>query len=216
MRTIDARVVGGVLLIGFGLLFFLQTLGVIQALGSGFLWGVLFGAAGLMFLYAFLRDREQRWAIFPAMPMLGIAALMLLNAIAPALAGVIGGGLVLGLVSLGFWMVYYVRRDFWWAIIPGGAIATTAIIALLSNVVPAVETTALMLLGVGLTFLVLYFLPEGRGRQPWAIIPGGILIIIAALTGIAFGTMARFFWPLVFILGGLFLVLRSRKSTPSA
>ncbi|MBF8256722.1 MAG: hypothetical protein HW375_1629 [Anaerolineales bacterium] len=216
MRTIDARVVGGVLLIGFGLLFFLQTLGVTQALGSGFLWGVLFGAAGLLFLYAFLRDREQWWAIFPAMPMLGIAALMLLNAIAPALAGVIGGGLFLGLVSLGFWMVYYVRRDFWWAIIPGGAIATTAIIALLSNVVPAVETTALMLLGVGLTFLVLYFLPEGRGRQPWAIIPGGILIIIAALTGIAFGTMARFFWPLVFILGGLFLILRSRKSTPSA
>ncbi len=215
MRTIDARVVGGVLLIGFGLLFFLQTLGVIQALGSGFLWGVLFGAAGLLFLYAFLRDREQWWAIFPAMPMLGIAALMLLNAIAPALAGVIGGGLFLGLVSLGFWMVYYVRRDFWWAIIPGGAVATTAVIALLANIVPAAETAALMLLGVGLTFLVLYFLPEGRGRQPWAIIPGGILIIIAALTGIAFGTMARFFWPLVFILGGLFLVLRSRKSTPS-
>ena len=215
MRTIDARVVGGVLLIGFGILFFLQSLGVTQALGSGFLWGVLFGAAGLLFLYAFLRDREQWWAIFPAMPMLGIATLMLLDAIAPAVSAVVGGALFLGLVSLGFWMVYYVRRDFWWAIIPGGAIATTAVIALLANIVPAAETTALMLMGVGLTFLVLYFLPEGRGRQPWAIIPGGILIIIAALTGIAFGTMARFFWPLVFIVGGLFLVLRSRKSTPS-
>jgi len=216
MRTIDARVVGGVLLIGFGLLFFLQSLGVTQALGSGFLWGVLFGAAGLLFLYAFLRDREQWWAIFPAMPMLGIATLMLLDAIAPAVSAVVGGALFLGLVSLGFWMVYYVRRDFWWAIIPGGAVGTTAVIALLANIVPAAETTALMLMGVGLTFLVLYFLPEGRGRQPWAIIPGGILIIIAALTGIAFGTMARFFWPLVFIIGGLFLVLRSRKSTPSA
>jgi len=216
MRTIDARVVGGVLLIGFGLLFFLQTLGVTQALGSGFLWGVLFGAAGLLFLYAFLRDREQWWAIFPAMPMLGIATLMLLDAIAPAVSAVVGGALFLGLVSLGFWMVYYVRRDFWWAIIPGGAVGTTAVIALLANIVPAAETTALMLMGIGLTFLVLYFLPEGRGRQPWAIIPGGILIIIAALTGIAFGTMARFFWPLVFIIGGLFLVLRSRKSTPSA
>ena len=216
MRTIDARVVGGVLLIGFGLLFFLQSLGVTQALGSGFLWGVLFGAAGLLFLYAFLRDRDQWWAIFPAMPMLGIATLMLLDAIAPAVSAVVGGALFLGLVSLGFWMVYYVRRDFWWAIIPGGAVGTTAVIALLANIVPAAETTALMLMGIGLTFLVLYFLPEGRGRQPWAIIPGGILIIIAALTGIAFGTMARFFWPLVFIIGGLFLVLRSRKSTPSA
>src|SRR3990172_7356084 len=139
MRTIDARVVGGVLLIGFGLLFFLQSLGVTQGLGSGFLWGVLFGAAGLLFLYAFLRDREQ-----------------------------------------------------WWAIIPGGAVGTTAVIALLANIVPAAETTALMLLGIGLTFLVLYFLPEGRGRQPSAIIPPRILIIIAALTGIAFCTIAPF------------------------
>jgi len=216
MRTIDARVLGGALLVGFGVLFFLQSLGWLQGLGSGFMWGILFAAAGFLFLYVFLRDREQWWAIFPAMPMLGIAALMLLDAIAPAVSAVVGGALFLGLVSLGFWMVYYVRRDFWWAIIPGGVVAATAVIALLANIVPAVETTALLLLGVGLTFLVLYFLPEGRGRQPWAIIPGGILIIIGALTGIAFGTMARFFWPLVFILGGLVLVLRSRKSTPSA
>jgi hypothetical protein len=216
MRTIDARVVGGVLLVGFGLLFFLQSLGMLRSFGSEFVWGLLFAVAGFLFLYVFLRDREQWWAIFPAMPMLAVAALMLLQAIAPALADVIGAALFLSLVSLGFWMVYAVRRDFWWAIIPGGAIATTAVIALLANVVPAAESTALMLLGIGLTFLVLYFLPEGRGRQPWAIIPGGILIIIAALTGIAFGTMARLFWPLLFIVGGLFLVLRSRKSTPSA
>jgi hypothetical protein len=216
MRTIDARVVGGVLLVGFGLLFFVQSLGLLQGLGSEFLWGVLFAAAGLLFLYAFLKDREQWWAILPAMPMLGVGALLLLDALAPAVSAVIGGALFLGLVSLGFWVVYSVRRDFWWAIIPGGVVATMAVIALLANVMPAAETTALMLLGIGLTFLVLYFLPEDRGRQPWAIIPGGILIIIAALTGIAFGTMARFFWPLVFILGGLYLVLRSRKSTPSA
>jgi hypothetical protein len=216
MRSIDARVVGGVLLVGFGILFFLQSLGLLQPLGFGFLWGVAFAAAGLIFLYVFLRDREQWWAIFPAMPMLAVASLILLDAIAPAAADVIGGSLFLGLVSLGFWMVYFVRRDFWWAIIPGGAIATLAVIALLANFIPAVESTALLLLGVGLTFLLLYFLPPERGRQPWAIIPGGILIIVAALTGIAFGTMARIFWPIVFIAGGLFLLLRARRTTPSA
>ena len=216
MRTIDARVIGGVLLVGFGLLFYLQTLGVLQSFGSELLWGILFGVAGFLFLVVFLRDREQWWAIFPAMPMLGVASLLLLQAVAPALADIIGAALLLGLISLGFWMVYAVRRDFWWAIIPGGVIASTAVIALLANVVPAAESTALLFLGIGLTFLVLYFLPEAGGRQPWAIIPGGILILIAALTGIAFGTMARFFWPLVFIIAGLVLVLRSRRSTPSA
>jgi hypothetical protein len=213
MRTYDARVVGGVLLVGFGLVFFLQSMGILPALGSQFLWGLIFAAAGFAFLYAFLRDREQWWALFPAMPLLGLAGLMLLDVLAPAVSAIVGGALFLGMVSLSFWLVYWVRRDFWWAIIPGGAIATTAVIALLGAIIPGAETAALLLLGVGLTFLVLYFLPEDRGRQPWAIIPGGILIIIAALTGIAFGTTARYFWPVVFIAGGLFLILRSRKTT---
>jgi hypothetical protein len=213
MKSYDARIVGGILLVGFGLVFFLQSMGILPPLGSQFLWGLTFGAGGFAFLYAFLRDREQWWALFPAMPLLGLSALMLLNVLAPSLSEIVGGALFLGMVSLSFWLVYAVRREFWWAIIPGGAIATTAVVALLATVVPAAETAALMLLGVGLTFLVLYFLPEDRGRQPWAIIPGGILIIIAALTGIAFGTTARFFWPIVFIAGGLFLILRSRRTT---
>ena len=213
MKSYDARIVGGILLVGFGLVFFLQSMGILPPLGSQFLWGLLFGAGGFAFLYPFLRDREQWWALFPAMPLLGLSGLMLLNVLAPSLSAIVGGALFLGMVSLSFWLVYAVRREFWWAIIPGGAIATTAVVALLAAVVPAAETAALMLLGVGLTFLVLYFLPEDRGRHPWAIIPGGILIIIAALTGIAFGTTARFFWPIVFIAGGLFLILRSRRTT---
>jgi hypothetical protein len=212
-RSIDARVVGGALLVGFGLLFFLQSLGYLHTVGSTFLWGVLFGAAGLVFLYVFLNDREQWWAVFPAMPLLGVASVLLLDALAPSLAESIGGFVLLGLISLGFWMVYAVRREFWWAIIPGGVIATTAVIALLANIVPAAEITALLFLGIGVTFLVLYLLPRDRGGQVWAIIPGGILIFIATLTGIAFGTMARFFWPLVFIAGGLLLILRGRRST---
>ena len=85
MRTIDARVIGGVLLVGFGVLFYLQMLGLLQSFGSELLWGILFGVAGFLFLYVFLRDREQWWAIFPAMPLLGVAGILLLQAIAPLL-----------------------------------------------------------------------------------------------------------------------------------
>jgi hypothetical protein len=215
MKSYDARVVGGLLLVGFGLVFFLQTLGVLPPMGSEFLWALLFAAGGFAFLYAFLRDREQWWALFPAMPMLGVAALLLLDTLAPKLTGVVGAPLFLGMVSLAFWLVYLIRREFWWAIIPGGIIATTALVALLGSVLPPAEATALLFLGIGATFLVLYFLPEDGGRQPWGIIPGGILILLAAFAGLAFGTTARLFWPLVFIVGGLVLILRSRR-TPSA
>ena len=216
MRTYDARIVAGTLLVGFGLVFFVQSLGLLQPVGSGFLWGLLFAAGGFAFLYAFLRDRQQWWAVIPAMPLLGVAGVLLLDALAPFLAQAIGGALFLGLMSLAFWLIYAVRRDFWWAIIPAGILSTTAVIALLANFLPGVEATALLLLGIGLTFLVLYLLPPGGGHQPWAIVPGGILIIVAALTGVAFGTMARFVWPIVFMAGGLLLILRSRTTHPSA
>jgi hypothetical protein len=89
-----------------------------------------------------------------------------------------------------------------------GAVATVAD-ALLSSVLPGGEVSAILFLGIGLTFLVLYFLPADRGHQPWAIIPGGILIIMAALAGLAFGTAGRFVWPILLMAGGAFLVFRA-------
>ena len=34
--------------------------------------------------------------------------------------GAWGGALFLGSIGLAFWVIYFVRRDFWWAVIPGG------------------------------------------------------------------------------------------------
>jgi hypothetical protein len=214
MRQTDGRIIGGALLIALGILFYLQTLGRISFIGFAGVFGVLFGIAGLAFLYVFVRDRNQWWAILPGLPLLGVSGLLLLDDLAPSISDVFGGALFLGLVSLAFWLVYWVRRDFWWAIIPGGAVATVAVIALLSGVLPGGEVSAILFLGIGLTFLVLYFLPADRGHQPWAIIPGGILIIMAALAGLAFGTAGRFVWPILLMAGGAFLVLRALRSSP--
>ena len=214
MQRTDGRAIAGALLIGVGLLLFLQSLGRIEFSGFATLWGVIFGVSGLAFLYVFLRDRRQWWAVFPGLPLLGASGLLLLNDLAPSVRDLFGGALFLSLVSLSFWLVYWVRRDFWWAIIPGGTLATLAVIALLSNVMPGAESSAVLFLGIGLTFLVLCFLPPGGGRQPWAIIPGGILIVMAALTGIAFGTVGRYLWPVLLIAGGGYLVLRAMRSSP--
>jgi len=213
MQRTDGRAIAGALLIGLGLLLFLQSLGRIDFFGFSTLWGLIFGVAGLGFLYVFLRDRSQWWVVFPGLPLLGASGLLLLNQLVPSVMDLIGGALFLSMVSLAFWLVYWVRRDFWWAIIPGGAVATVALIALLSNVVPAAETSPVLFLGIGLTFLSLYFLPTSCGRQTWAVIPGGILIVMAGLTGIAFGSAGRYLWPLLLIAGGGFLVLRAMRSS---
>jgi len=214
MRQIDARATAGALLIGLGLLFLLQTQGRIEFFGYRALWGVIFGVAGLGFLYVFVRDRNQWWAVFPGLPLLGVSGLLLLDELVPSATAFFGGALFLSLVSLAFWLVYWARREFWWAIIPGGSTATLAVIALLSNVLPGAETSAVLFLGIGLTFMVLYALPADRGRQPWAVIPGGILILIGAITGLAFGSVARFVWPVILIAGGGFLVFRAMRAAP--
>ena len=90
-----------------------------------------------------------------------------------------------------------------------------AVIALLSNLLPGAEASAVLFLGIGLTFMALYSLPSDRGRQPWAVIPGGILILIGGITGVAFGSVARYLWPLVLMAGGGFLVFRALRTSPS-
>jgi len=214
MRQTDGRIIAGGILIGLGVLFFVQSLAGADFIGLGGLWGVIFGIAGFGFLYVYLRDRSQWWAVIPALPLLGLAALLLLGDVAPGVRDVFGGALFLGSISLAFWIVYWIRRDFWWAIIPGGVVATLAVIALLSNILPGGETGSVLFLGIGLTFLILYFLPSDRGHQPWAIIPGGILVVFAGLIGLAFGAASRFLWPLLLIAAGAFLVFRSMRSSP--
>lgn len=212
MRRFDARVIGGSLLIGLGLLFLAQNMGWISFVGMDTLWGVIFLGAGLSFLYVFRQTREQWWAVIPGMSLVGLGTVLLLGSILPGLA-IIGGGVFLGSVSAAFWLVYWTRRDFWWAIIPAGIVGTMAVIALLSEMLPGAEVTALMFLGIGATFLVLYLLPPERGHQPWAIIPAAILIILSAFTGLAFGTIGRFFFPAILIAGGIYLVYRASRGT---
>lgn len=216
MNRFDGRIVAGLVLIGFGALFFLQTVGLIPNVGIAGLWTVLFGGAGLIFLFVFVRDRSQWWAVLPGLPLMGLAGLLMTDALPVAMAPV-GPAIFLGSISVAFWLVYWVRRDFWWAIIPGGAVATVTLLILLEPLVPEGQAMGLVFLGMGLTFLALYLLPPGGGRQPWAIYPAAVLLILAAAFSLAFGVVGRFLLPLAIMVIGAYLVYRAwrRPSSPS-
>jgi hypothetical protein len=171
----------------------------------------------LTFLFVFVRDREQWWAVLPGLPLLGLAGLLLIDALGLSMTPA-GPALLLGSISVAFWLVYWVRRDFWWAIIPGGTVATVTLMILLESLIPGGQIVGLIFLGIGLTFLALYFLPADGGRQPWAIYPAAVLLILAAAFSLAFGVVGRFLLPLAIILVGAYMVYRTwrRPSSPSA
>jgi len=99
MRRFEVRVVGAILLIGVGILFLLQNLGVLGA-SSAILWALLFAVGGAVFFYVFLTDRTNWWAVIPGFVLLGIAGLIALSELAPEVEGAWGGALFLGCIGL--------------------------------------------------------------------------------------------------------------------
>lgn len=76
---------------------------------------------------------------------------------------------------------------------------------------------ALLFVGLGLVFFLLYFLDQKR-RQWWALIPGSVLLVFGLLA-LSTGGVAESesqagllrWWPLTLILAGLLVGLRPRR-----
>lgn len=204
MKRMDTGFALGLLLTGLGVVFLLQTV-----LGLAFVWDIvwalLFGAAGVGFLLAFLGNRERWWALIPAFALLGLAAIITFG----RFLGEWGGTLFLGALSLGFWAVYLMRRENWWAIVPGGVLLTLAAMPVISNVLEGMAVAAVLFLGLGLTFCLVYLLPSEGGRRSWALIPAAVLLVMGLVFGV-FGIPGLSpFWPVLLILGGVFVVARA-------
>ena len=200
MRRYDPRLILGVLLVLGGILALLDTMGVITN-GSGIFWGVVFGVAGLVFLYMLVNDRNNWWAAFPAFTLLGLAA----SSVLPSALDAYRGLVFFAGISLGFWWVYFTGTERWWAIIPAGVLLTLGIVSSVENA-PSLATGGLFFLGLGLTFILVAVLPGGGGRS-WALIPGTILLLFGALLGTPYRGITNYVWPaILIILGGYFVV----------
>ena len=196
----------GILLVVLGILFLLQNFELVNLDLIGQLgWGLLFGVAGLVFLWVFVSNIHQNWwAVIPSFTLLGLALLIAFaDRVGPA-----AGGLFLGAIGLSFLVIYLVHRDFWWAIIPAGALLTLAVVAALAERVDGMISGGILFIGIGLTFGLVYLAPEPGPRKTWALIPGGILVVMGLLFMISLGGIINYIWPIVLILGGGFLVVR--------
>ncbi len=207
MRRFDMRIVGGILLIAAGVLFLLQNLGLVTV--GAYVWPILLGVAGLTFLAVFLIDRAHWWALIPAFTLLGLAALIALgNTLSEAMENW-GAAIFLGAIGLGFWTVYLFNHAQWWAIIPGGVLLTIAAVVGFSTEIESEALGGLFLLGLSLTFGLIYLLPNPLGRMRWALIPTAALGLLGLLLIAARGQWLTIIEAVLLILVGLFLVVRS-------
>lgn len=217
----DWRIAFGVVLVIFGGLALLGTLNILDLQMD--LWELLPSAAfilgGLAFLTHLLNDRQKNWwAALPGFILLAIGVQIALFAFFPGMRGTVGGAIFLGGLSLGFWVVYLLRRENWWAIIPGGVLATLVVVTLLSDarlgLNLGVGLGGIFFLGLAVTFGLVAVLPNGGKPLSWAWIPAVALLAMSGLL-FAFGPGASgYIWPVFLILVGLFILYESfrRKS----
>ena len=201
----------GALLVIAGVLLLLQNFAILT-FGWDLIWALLFALGGISFVAVFLNDHEQWWAIIPGFTLLGIGGLIGLAAILPESTGAWGGVFFLSTISLAFWVIFALRRENWWAVIPGGVLLTLAVVAGLAKAAGGIARGGLFFLGLAATFGLVYLLPTPEGRMKWAIIPAGILGAVGILIILAATSVINYLWPVALILVGFYLVYRSFTS----
>ena len=209
MKNIKAFIGLGVLLIVAGVLFLLEALGVLPEIGVP-VWTLLFVVGGLAFLWVFIANREQWWAVIPGCTLLGVAGTIALSDV----AGPWAGAIVLAAIGVSFWIIYLTRRDMWWPIIPGGVLITLAFVAGFGDTLPDEMITGILFVGLAVTFLLVYFLPTPAGRMKWALIPAAVLAVLGIAFLASMGnlvTLLAVAGPLALIIGGGFLLWRGLK-----
>jgi hypothetical protein len=213
MKRLNLNVLGGLLLIVGGLLLLLTNFNIIHIRVAPILWFVFLGAVGAVFTWVFATDREEAWwAAIPGITLLSIAFIVFLDLIMPKVTDVVGGPIVTMGIGLSFLLIYLVKQEFWWALIPGGTMATITVMILLSEFIESGEfIAAFFFLGLAATFGLIYALPSLSGeRQTWAIYPALVMLAMAVLMLlIVSASLIWQIWPFILIAIGVYLIYRT-------
>jgi hypothetical protein len=208
MKRFDLRVFLGFGLIFLGGLFLLQSFGVINR-ALPVIWAFIFAAGGLLFLYFFSINREQWWALIPGCVGLGLGGVIAWSEFGPAGWGEIGGAFFLLTIAISFFAIYLANREHWWALIPGGVLASVAMLIVLTRFIDEGEVvTAIFFFGIAFSFIVVANIPTKQGPMRWAYIPAIIMAVVGGLLLAAATDALQFLWPIALVIGGLLLLFR--------
>jgi hypothetical protein len=189
-----------------GGLFLLQEFGLLGN-AADLLWMLMIAAGAGVFLYIYLTQPDQWWAVIPGMTLLGLTLIFLEDLLNLNWVIDFGGAVFLGCIGLAFWLVFLRNQDFWWAIIPGGVLLTLAVVAGLDSL--AGWTEVIFFLGLAGTFFMVAIVPGKNHDTRWAYIPA---ISLAVLGLVLFSPVMAILlkgWPLVLVGVGIYILLRN-------
>jgi hypothetical protein len=210
MKRIDFRILIGAILISVGVLFFLQTLNILSNVWN-ILWIVVFFAGSGFFFYVYLTDRRQWWALIPATTFLGLSGTVFMDTFFPQKLN-LGGVFLLGGIGLGFFVIYLTNRDFWWAIIPGGVLATLGVVTISEEVIADDSGGGIFFIGLAITFILVALLAKPRESFWWAYIPASVLFILGVFLIGPLQAKFNYIWPIALILTGGILLMRNLRN----
>jgi hypothetical protein len=176
-RQKQINVVWGLVLVLLGGFFLAEQVGFIPDLSPG-IWSLLFGIVSLLFFASYFISGFTQWGwLFPATISGGLAAIIWLAN--NGFDGPFLGSLILGCVSLPFWVAFLVnRKENWWALIPGWITAAIAAIILLSETLSGEIMASFILFSVALPFFIVFAVNR---KHWWALIPGGIIASVGMM-----------------------------------
>jgi hypothetical protein len=153
-------------------------------------------------LHSFISDRDQWWALIPGLVLPGIGTAIYIGEKGLVAEHAVGS-IILATIGLPFVLIYLNDRSQWWALIPAFALMGSACGVFLegTGAISDEAVAGVIVGGVSLGFLSIYLF--GR-EQRWALIPGGILALIALVMLLA--AAAEYILPLVLILVGILLL----------
>ena len=192
------RVVVGVGLILLGIAAILQTYNILTGSIWAIIFTVLFGLAGAGFLITFFQDRKQWWAIIPGFMLLGLASTIFLAEFTTGFLSDLAAVVFLASAALSFLIIYLLKRDFWWALIPAFVLGGLSVmIGLEESNLPIRDeyAVAVFLISIGLPFLLLYLIKRDFW---WALIPAGTMVGVGLL--VAFESVAVLFLAMAILI----------------
>jgi hypothetical protein len=193
------RVLWGLLLVLAGVVFLLDSIGTISI--GDYQWAIILVIGGLAFLSVFFADRQHWWALFPAFGLLIGGTILFFESSFPWISSDFGGAIALGGIGLAFLLIFLSNFKNWWALIPAGVLFSLAAMFVLGF-----ESGGVFLIGLGLTFGVLGFIPTEHGRMRWAFIPAVVLILLGIFITLAVYNLFAVLWPLALIAAGVMII----------
>ena len=177
--------------LGLGLLLLAISSGFLTALPA-FIWLALLLSLGAAFWVGPLRKQPL------ALRFAGFASVAVL---ATATAGQFSAAAATGFPALAFLLVYSTNTKRWWALIPGGLLASIATLLTFEALFPRWDATPILFLGFAATFTYLYLSSPKRGKR-WALYPAILFILLTVVFNDPRGHSSEWLLPALLIIAG--------------